>query len=129
MRDRLKTAYSEKKSYADNRRRDHEFEIGYCIYLKITLIGLMRFCKKGKLSPRFVGPYEVLQWIKIIDDELKLPNQLSSVIRIEGLVVNEYLSYQEVSVKILDRHVKKLRNIEVVSVKFLLRNHLVESAT
>ena len=61
MRDRLKTTYSETKSYADNRRRDHEFEIGYGIYLKITLIGFMRFGKKGKLSPRYVVPYEVLQ--------------------------------------------------------------------
>ena len=58
--DRLKIAYRRQKSNVDNRRRDLEFEIGDRVYLKIlTMKGLVRFGKKGKLSPRYVGPYEI----------------------------------------------------------------------
>ena len=48
-----------------------------------------------------------------------------SILPLEGLGVDENLSYEEVPVEILDRQVKKLRNKEVVSVKVLWRNHLV----
>ncbi|WMV58742.1 hypothetical protein MTR67_052127 [Solanum verrucosum] len=52
-----------------------------------------------------------------------------SIIPLEGLGVDESLSYEEVPIEILDRQVKRLRNKEVVSVKVLWRNHLVEGAT
>lgn len=52
-----------------------------------------------------------------------------SILPIEGLEVNKNLSYEEVSVKIIDLQVKNLRNKEVTSVKFLRRNHPVEGAT
>ena len=49
IRDRLKIAYSQKKSSIDNRKRDHEFEVGDMVYLKISpMKGVMRFDKKGK---------------------------------------------------------------------------------
>ena len=61
IRDRLRIAYSRQKSCANNRRRDLEFEVDNWLYLKISpMKGVMRFGKKGKLSPRYVGPYEVL---------------------------------------------------------------------
>ncbi|WMV18474.1 hypothetical protein MTR67_011859 [Solanum verrucosum] len=101
IRDRLKMAHSRQKSYADDKKRDLEFEVGDWVYLKISpMKGVMRFAKKGKLSPRYVGPYEILK-------------------RVKGLGVNENLSYEEVPVEILDHQVKKLRNKEVVSVKVL----------
>ena len=57
IRDRLKINYSQQKSYADNRRRDVEFEVCDIVYLKISLMkGVMRIGKKGKLIPRYVGP-------------------------------------------------------------------------
>ena len=60
IRDWLKTAYSLQKSYDDNRRRDLEIEVLDMVYLKISHIkGVMRFDKKRKLSPWYVGPYEV----------------------------------------------------------------------
>ena len=60
IRDRLKIAYSQQKSYADNRRRDLEFEVGDMVYLKISpMKGVMRFGKKGKLCPSYLCPYEV----------------------------------------------------------------------
>ena len=53
IRNRLATSYSQQKSYADNRKRTLEFDIGDQVYLKISLIkGVMRFGRKGKLSPR-----------------------------------------------------------------------------
>ena len=76
----LKTTYSRQKSYADNRRRDLQFEIGDHVYLKISpMKGVMRFVKKVKLSPRYVGPYEVLQRVGKVSYELQLPNELASV--------------------------------------------------
>ncbi|XP_069152031.1 uncharacterized protein [Solanum lycopersicum] len=62
IRDRLATAYSRQKSYADNRKRPLEFNVGDQVYMKISpMKGVMRFGRKGKLSPRYVGPYEILQ--------------------------------------------------------------------
>ena len=52
-----------------------------------------------------------------------------SVFLLKGLGVKDNLSYEEVPVQILDRQVKKLKNKEVVSVKVLWKNHLVEGAT
>ena len=100
--------------------------------------GVVRFGYKGKLSPHYVGPYEILQRIAKVAYELKLPSELASVhpvfhvsmlkkcicdpvsiLPIEGLGVEDNLSYEEVLVQILYRKVKKLRNKEVVSVKVL----------
>ena len=59
IRYRLKTPHSCKKSYADVRRMDLEFEIDDCVFLKVSPIkGMIRFGKKGKLNPRYVGPYK-----------------------------------------------------------------------
>ena len=145
----MKTAYSRQKSCADNRIRDLEFEIGDHVYLNISpMKGVMRFVKKRNLSPRYVGPYKVFQKIGKVAYELKLHSELASVhpvfhvsmlkkcighpvsiLPIEGLRVDENLSYEEVLVEILDHHAKKLRNKEVDFVKVLWRNHLVEGTT
>ena len=60
----LTTAYSWQKSYADNRKWPLECDVGDHGYLKISpMKGVMRFGKKGKLSPRYVGPHEILQCV------------------------------------------------------------------
>lgn len=62
IRDRLKAAQIRQKSYAYNRKRDLEFEVGDLVYLKISpMKGVMRFVKKGKLSHWYAGPYEILK--------------------------------------------------------------------
>ena len=61
IRDRLATAYSRQKSYADNIKRPLEFDVGDQVYLKISpMKGVMRFGRKGKLSLRYVRTYEIL---------------------------------------------------------------------
>ncbi|WMV37212.1 hypothetical protein MTR67_030597 [Solanum verrucosum] len=149
IRERLKTAQSWQKSYADVRRRDLEFQVGDSVYLKISpMKGVMRFGKKGKLSPRYVGQYQTLKRVGKVAYELDLPNELApvhpvlhvsmlkkcigdpiSILPLEGLGFDENLSYEEVPMEILDRQVKRLSNKKVVSVKVLWRNYFVEGAT
>ena len=61
IRERLTTAQSRQKSYADVRRKELEFDVGDYVFLKVSpMKGVMRFGKKGKLSPRFIGPYPIV---------------------------------------------------------------------
>ncbi|XP_070050485.1 uncharacterized protein, partial [Nicotiana tomentosiformis] len=104
--ERLRTAQSRQKSYSDVRRRDLEFEVGDWVFLKISpMKGVMRFGKKGKLSPRYIGPYKILRRI------------------------GQDLSYDELPVAILDRQVRKLRTKDVASMKVLWRNKNIEEMT
>ena len=67
IRQRLLTAQSRQKSYADRRRRDLEFEIGEHVFLKVSPTkGVMRFGQRGKLAPRFIGPFEILQKVRLV---------------------------------------------------------------
>lgn len=71
IRDRLKTVRSLQKPYDNNKKRDLEFMVGDKVYLKIsTLKGAMKFFKKGKLIPRYMGLYEVVKRIGSISYEL-----------------------------------------------------------
>ena len=109
---------------------------------------VMRFGRKGKLSPRYVCPYEILQRVGEKAYEFTLSAELSSVhllfhvsilkkflgdpaliLPVECLGVDEDFSYEEVRIKILDRQFKRLRNKEIATLKALWRNHLVEGAT
>ncbi|WMV54578.1 hypothetical protein MTR67_047963 [Solanum verrucosum] len=110
--------------------------------------GVMRFGKKGKLSPRSIGPYRISKSIGNLAYELDLPQELavvhpvfhismfkkcmgdpSLIIPTEDTGIKDSLSYEEIHVQILDRQVGKLRTKEVVSVKVLWRNQFVEVAT
>ena len=76
----MQTAYRKQNSYASHRRRDLEFEKGDKVYLKISpMKEVVRFGKKGKLSPCYVGPYEIMQRVGKFSYELKLPSELVSV--------------------------------------------------
>ena len=64
---RLKTAASRQKSYADPKHRDVEFQVGDYVFLKVSpMKGVMRFGKKGKLAPRYIGPFEILERIGMV---------------------------------------------------------------
>ena len=74
IRDRMRTAQSRQKSYADNKRRELEFNVSDHVFLKVSLLkGVMRFGKKRKLSPRYIGPFEILRRCGAVAYELALP--------------------------------------------------------
>ena len=74
VHDNLKKARERQKSYADNRRRDLQFEIGDRVFLKISpWKGMLSFRKRGKLSLRYIGPYEIVSKVGPVAYKLKLP--------------------------------------------------------
>ncbi|KAL0534457.1 hypothetical protein IC582_028748 [Cucumis melo] len=149
IRSRMQTTQSRQKSYADVRRKDLEFDVGDKVFLKVApMKGVLRFERRGKLSPRFVGPFEILERIGPVAYRLALPPSLSTVhdvfhvsmlrkyvpdpshvVDYEPLEIDENLSYTEQPVEVLAREVKTLRNKEIPLVKVLWRNHRVEEAT
>ena len=80
IRQRLLTAQSRHKSYADVRRRPLEFEVGDHVFLKVMpKRGVVMFGKRGNLSPRFIGPFEILERIGTVAYRLVLPPNMSGV--------------------------------------------------
>ena len=80
IRQRLLTAQSRQKSYDDVRRRPLEFEVGDHVFLKVMpKRGVVRFSKRGNLSPRFIGPFEILERVGTVAYRLALPLSMSSV--------------------------------------------------
>ena len=80
IRERLLVAQSRQKSYADIRRRDLEFEIGSMVFIRVApMKGVMRFGKNEKLSPRYVGPFEILERVGPVAYKLALPPALSGI--------------------------------------------------
>ena len=68
------------KSYADNWRKDLEFEVGDMVFLKVTpWKGVIRFGRRGELGPRYIGPYEISKRIGPIAYRLVLPKELSRI--------------------------------------------------
>ena len=139
IRARMQITQSRQKSYADVRRKDLKFDVGEKVFLKVApMKGVMRFEKKGKLSPRFVGPFEILERVGVVAYRLALPPSLSvvhnvfhvsmlrkyvadtsHVVDYEPLEIDEHLSYVEQPVEILAREVKMLRNRSIPLVKVL----------
>ncbi|KAK1680723.1 hypothetical protein QYE76_041571 [Lolium multiflorum] len=79
IREYLKTAQSRQKSYADKRRREMTFEIGDFVYLKVSpLKGMQRFQLKGKLAPRYIGPFKVLSRRGEVSYKLELPEEMAA---------------------------------------------------
>ncbi|GJS51819.1 putative reverse transcriptase domain-containing protein [Tanacetum coccineum] len=80
IKERLKTARSRQKSYADKRRKPLKFKVGDRVLLKVSLWkGVVRFGKKGKLAPRYVGPFEIVECVGPVAYRLKLPQELSCI--------------------------------------------------
>ncbi|KAJ4717071.1 Retrotransposon protein, putative, Ty3-gypsy subclass [Melia azedarach] len=148
IRERMKVAQSRQKSYADNRRKSLEFVIGDKVFLKVDpMKGVMRFGKKGKQSPRFIGPFEILERVEDVAYQLALPPSLSGVhnvfhvsmlrkyvpsskhvIRYEPFHLREDLTYEETPIQ-LDRKEQVLRTRKIPFVKILWQNHSIEEAT
>ncbi|KAH0729669.1 hypothetical protein KY290_000789 [Solanum tuberosum] len=132
LQERLKIAQSLQKSYNDVRRRELEFEVDDWVYLNVSpMKGVIRFGKKGKLSPRLRLPQELAAVHPVFHISMlkKCMGDPSLIIPTEDIGINDSLSNEEIPVQILDRQVRKLRTKEVESVEVLLRNQFVEEAT
>jgi hypothetical protein len=76
----LEAAQSRQKSYHDKRRKPLRFKVGDHVYLKVLPAkGVQRFRIKGKLAPRYVGPYEIMEACRPIAYKLKIPSRLSAI--------------------------------------------------
>ncbi|XP_070020237.1 uncharacterized protein [Nicotiana sylvestris] len=137
IQERLRTAQSRQKSYADQKARDVSFMVGEKVLLKVSLMkGVMRFGKKGKLSPRFISPFEVMGRVVEVAYELALPPNLSGVhpvfhvsmlqkyhadlahvLEFSTLHMDESLGYEEELVAIIDRQDHQLRSKRISAVR------------
>ncbi|GJX69242.1 putative reverse transcriptase domain-containing protein [Tanacetum coccineum] len=80
IKERLKMARDLQKSYADKRRKPFEFNVGGHVLLKVSpWKGVVRFDKKGKLTPRYVGPFEIVERVGPVANRLRLPQELSCI--------------------------------------------------
>jgi hypothetical protein len=149
IRENLRIAQSRQKSYADNRRRLLEFQEGDHVYLKVSpLRGMRRFKVKGKLSPRFIGPFLILKRVGEVAYQLKLPDHLSEVhdvfhvsqlkkclrvpkeqLPMEDLSVQDDLTYAEYPIKILDTLTRVTRNKVIKMCKVQWSHHGEDEAT
>ena len=80
IQERMKATQTRQKSYADKRRRPLEFEAGDHVFLRVTpTAGIGRAIKSRKLTPRFVGPYQILRMIGAVASEITLPPHLANL--------------------------------------------------
>ncbi|GJZ85964.1 putative reverse transcriptase domain-containing protein [Tanacetum coccineum] len=109
IKDRLKVVRDRQKSYADKRRTPLEFSVGDYVLLKVSpWKGVVRFGKKGKLAPRFVGPFEIIEKC-LADSILQVP--------LDEIRVDAKLNFVEEPVEILEREFKKLKQSRIAIVK------------
>ncbi|GKE78289.1 hypothetical protein Tco_1544409 [Tanacetum coccineum] len=136
---KLKAARDRQKSYANNRRKPLEFEVGDRVMLKVSpWKGVIHFGKKEKLAPRYVGPFEILKRTSPVAYRLRLPEELSGVhdtfhvsnlkkcladaslhVPLNEIKVDKTLHFVEEPVEIIDRKVKRLKysKISLVNVR------------
>jgi hypothetical protein len=149
VRENLKIAQSRQRSYSDTRRRELSFEVGDFIYLKVSPIrGVRRFRVKGKLAPRYIGPYQILARRGEVAYHLSLPENLSVVhnvfhvsqlkkclrvpeeqLPVEGLEVQEDLTYIEKPTQIIETADRVTRRKTIRMCKVRWGHHSEEEAT
>nr|GEY76859.1 putative reverse transcriptase domain-containing protein [Tanacetum cinerariifolium] len=125
----MQAARDRQKSYADKKRKPMDFQVGDKVMLKVSpWKGVVRFGKRGKLNPRYVEPFNVLERVRDVTYKLDLPEELSRVhntfhvsklkkchideplvVPLDGLHVDDKLHFVEEPVEIMDREVKRLK--------------------
>nr|CAE01541.2 OSJNBa0033G05.1 [Oryza sativa Japonica Group]CAE05974.2 OSJNBa0063C18.15 [Oryza sativa Japonica Group] len=148
-RERLKTAQNRQKNYADNRRRDLEFEKGDHVYLRVSpLRGMRRFGMSGKLAPRYIGPYLITARRGEVAYQLELPEGLADVhnvfhvsqlkkclrvpeeqVPLGNIVLEKNLTYKERPIKVLEEAERQTRRKTIKFYKVQWSNHSEDEAT
>ncbi|GJS96771.1 putative reverse transcriptase domain-containing protein [Tanacetum coccineum] len=137
IKQRMQAARDRQKSYADLKRKPMEFQVGDKVMLKISpWKGVVRFGKRGKLNPRYVGPFKVIERVGEVAYKLELPEKLSRVhntfhvsnlkkchadeplaVPLDGLNLDDKLHFVEEPVEIVGREVKRLKRSRIPLVK------------
>ncbi|GKC47683.1 putative reverse transcriptase domain-containing protein [Tanacetum coccineum] len=137
IKQKIQAAQDRQKSYADLKRKPMEFEVGDRVMLKVSpWKGVVRFGKRGKLNPRYVGPFKVLARVGDVAYRLELPQELSRVhhtfhvsnlkkcyadeplaMPLEGIHVDDKLQFVEEPVEIMEREIKRLKRSRIPLVK------------
>nr|GFC24284.1 putative reverse transcriptase domain-containing protein [Tanacetum cinerariifolium] len=133
IKQRMQTARDRQKSYADLKRKPMEFQVGDKVMLKVSpWKWVVRFGKRGKLNPRYVGPFKVLERVRDVSYKLDLPEEMSRVhntfhvsnlkkchadeplaVLLDGLHFDDKLHFVEEPVEIVDREVKRLKRSRI----------------
>ncbi|GKA45259.1 putative reverse transcriptase domain-containing protein [Tanacetum coccineum] len=137
IKQRMQAARDRQKSYADLKRKPMEFQVGDRVMLKVSpWKGVVHFGKRGKLNPRYVGPFKVLAKVGSVAYKLELPQELSRVhntfhvsnlkkcysdeplaVPLEGLHIDDKLQFMEEPVEIMEREIKRLKRSRIPLVK------------
>jgi hypothetical protein len=145
----LKAAQSRQKSYADIRRRPLQFQVGDFVYLRVSPTrGVQRFGVKGKLAPRYVGPFEILEICGSVAFHLQLPPQLAAihaifhvsqlrkcvkvpieVIDSQTIEIEPDLTYTEHPIRVLDTKERSTRRETIRIFKIQWNRHTEGEAT
>ncbi|GKD67467.1 putative reverse transcriptase domain-containing protein [Tanacetum coccineum] len=133
IKKRIQAARDRQKSYADRRRKPLEFQAGDKVILKVSpWKGVIRFGKRGKLNPRYIGPFKILAKVGTVAYRLELPEQLSRVhsnfhisnlkkhfsdeplaISLDEIQIDDKLNFIEELDEIIDREVKRLKQSHI----------------
>ncbi|GJS83925.1 putative reverse transcriptase domain-containing protein [Tanacetum coccineum] len=137
IKSHIQAARDRQKSYADVRRKPLEFQVGDKVMLKVSpWKGVIRFGKRGKLNPRYIGPFKIIAKVGTVAYRLELPERLSRVhstfhvsklkkcmadeplaIPLDEIQVDDKLNFIEEPVEIMDREVKRLKQSRIPIVK------------
>ncbi|GJS08862.1 putative reverse transcriptase domain-containing protein [Tanacetum coccineum] len=137
IKHRLQASRDRQRSYADKRRKPLEFQVGDKVMLKVSpWKGVIRFGKRGKLNPRYIGPFKILAKVGTVAYQLELPEQLSHVhstfhvsnlkkclsdeplaIPLDEIHVDDKLNFIEEPVEIMDHEVKRLKQSRIPIMK------------
>ncbi|GJY95824.1 putative reverse transcriptase domain-containing protein [Tanacetum coccineum] len=137
IKQRIQAARDRQKSYADLKRKPIEFQVRDRVMLKVSpWKGVVRFGKRGKLNPRYVRPFKVLEKVGAVAYKLELPQKLSRVhntfhvsnlkkcyvdeplaVPLDGLHIDDKLHFVKEPIEIMDRKVKRLKQSRIPIIK------------